>query len=64
MLGLIVCFPGQHFTLNYLIPLIDSNMAQWSQRGALSMSLPVVWFQIPFGARFSEKTLVSPLTKL
>ena len=27
---------------------------QWLERGALPMSLPVVRFRIPLGARFSE----------
>ena len=31
------------------------DMAQWLERGALPMSLPVVRFRIPLGAGFSEK---------
>ena len=40
------------------------GMAQWLQRGALSMSLPAVRFRIPLGAGFSEKYHVSPLSIL
>ena len=39
-------------------------MAQWLERGALPMSLPVVRFLFPLGARFSEKYHVSPLSIL
>ena len=39
-------------------------MAQWLERGALPMSLPVVRFQILRGAAFSEKYHVSPLSIL
>ena len=39
-------------------------MAQWLERGALSMSLPAVRFRIPLGAGFSEKYHVSPLSIL
>ena len=39
-------------------------MAQWLERGRLRMSLPAVWFQIPFGAGFSKKYHVSPLSLL
>ena len=39
-------------------------MAQGLERGALPMSLPAVRFQIPFGAGFSEKYHVSPLSIL
>ena len=35
-------------------------MAQWLERGALPMSLPVMRFQTPLGAEFSEKYHVSP----
>ena len=34
-------------------------MAQWLERGALSISLPAVQFRIPLGAGFSEKHRVS-----
>ena len=39
-------------------------MAQWLERGALSMSLPVVRFRIQFRAEFSEKYHASPLSIL
>ena len=39
-------------------------MAQWLERGALPLSLPAVRFRIPFGAGFSEKYHVSPLSIL
>ena len=39
-------------------------MAQWLERGALSMSLPAVRFRISLGARFSESYHVSPLSIL
>ena len=39
-------------------------MAQWLERGALSLSLPAVWFRIPLGAAFLEKYHVSPLSIL
>ena len=39
-------------------------MAQWLERGALSMSLPAVRFRIPLSAGFSEKYHVSPLSIL
>ena len=36
-------------------------MAQWSERGVWSMSLPAVWFRVPLGACFSEKYHAPPL---
>ena len=39
-------------------------MAQWLERGAMPMSLPVVRFRIPLGAGFSEKYHVSLLSIL
>ena len=36
----------------------------WLERGTLPMSLPAVRFRIPFGAGFSEKCHVSPLSIL
>ena len=39
-------------------------MAQWLERGALSMSLSVVRFRTPLGAGLSEKCNVSPLSIL
>ena len=42
----------------------ERDMAQWLERGALSMSLPAVRFRIPLGAGFSEKYHVSPLSIL
>ena len=39
-------------------------MAQWLERGALTMSLPAVRFRVPLGAEFSEKYHVSPLSIL
>ena len=39
-------------------------MAQWSERGALPMSLPAVRFRIPLGTGFSEKYNVSPISIL
>ena len=41
---------------------IERDMAQWLELGALTMSLPAVWFRIPLGAGFSEKNDVSPLS--
>ena len=41
---------------------IERNMAQWLERGALTMSLPAAWFRIRLGAGFSEKNHVSPLS--
>ena len=32
------------------------------ERGALTMLLPAVWFRIRLGARFSEKSHVSPFS--
>ena len=47
---------------SYLQPLhlsiyffTERDMAQWIERGTLSMSLPAVRFQIPLGAGFSDK---------
>ena len=42
----------------------EKDVAQWLERGALSMSLPAVRFQIPLGAEFSKKYHVSPLSIL
>ena len=39
-------------------------MAQWLERGALSMSLPVVRFRTSIGEEFSDKCHVSPLSIL
>ena len=39
-------------------------MAQWLERGALSMSLSAVQFRIPLGSGFSEKHRVSLLSIL
>ena len=39
-------------------------MAQWLERGALSMSLRAVLCQIPLGAGFLKKHHVSPLSIL
>ena len=42
---------------------IERDVAQWLERGALPISLPVVRFRIPLaGAGFSEKYHVSPLS--
>ena len=43
---------------------VEKDMAQWLDRGALPMSLPAVRFRIPFGAGFSDKYHVSPLSIL
>ena len=43
---------------------LERDVAQWLERGALSMSLPAVRFRIPLGAGFSEKYHVSPLSIL
>ena len=40
------------------------NMAQWLERDALTMSLPVARFRIRLGAGFSEKKHVSLLSIL
>ena len=45
-------------------PCGERDMAQWLERGALSMSLPAVRFRIPLGAEFSEKYHVPPLSVL
>ena len=42
----------------------DRDVAQWLERGGLSMWLPVVRFRIPLGAGFSEKYHVFPLSIL
>ena len=44
--------------------IIERDGAQWLERGALAMSLPAVRFRILFGAGFSEKYHVSPLSIL
>ena len=41
---------------------IERDMAQWLERGALTMLLPAVWCRIRLGAGFSEKNHVSPLS--
>ena len=41
--------------------LLERDMAQWLEQGALSMSLSAVGFRISFGAGFSQKYHVSPL---
>ena len=62
-----ICFT---FSLKDLLPLLISpsfrerDIAQWLERGALPMSLPVVRFRIPLGAGFSEKYHVSLLSIL
>ena len=43
---------------------IERDMAQWLERDALTMSLPVARFRIRLGAGFSEKNHVSPLSIL
>ena len=48
----------------YIIAIIERDVAQWLERGALPMSLPAVRFRIPLGAGFSEKYYVSPLSIL
>ena len=44
--------------------IIERDMAQWLERGALPMLLPAVRFRIPLGAGFSEKYHISPLSIL
>ena len=44
-----------------MICMLERNMAQWLERGALPMSLPAVRFRIPLGVGFSEKYHVFPL---
>ena len=44
--------------------LLERDMEQCLERGALSMSLPAVRFRIPLGAEFSDKYHVSPLSIL
>ena len=44
--------------------LLERDMAQWLERGALPLLLPAVRFRIPVGAGFSEKYHVSPLSIL
>ena len=41
--------------------LLEKDMAQWLEDGALSISLPAVRFQIPLCAGFSEKYHISPI---
>ena len=41
------------FVMIYSCFTLERDMAQWLERGALAMSLPVVRFRIPFGAEFS-----------
>ena len=47
-----------------LVCVLERDVAQWLERGALPMSLPAVRFRIPLGAGFSEKYHVSPLSIL
>ena len=44
--------------------MLERDIAQWLERGALSMSLPAEPFQLPLGAGYSEKYHVSPLSIL
>ena len=44
--------------------LLERDMAQWLEHGALSMSLPAERFRVPLGAEFSDKYHVSPLSML
>ena len=44
--------------------ILERDVAQCLEDGALSMSLPVVRFRIPLGAGFPEKYHVSPLSIL
>ena len=44
--------------------IVERDMVQWLERGALPMSLPAVRFRIPLGAEISEKYHVSPLSIL
>ena len=44
--------------------VLERDVAQWLERGALPMSLPAVRFRIQLGAGFSEKYHVSPLSIL
>ena len=39
----------------------ERDMAQWLERGALSMSLPAMRFRITLGTGFSEISCFSPL---
>ena len=44
--------------------IIERDVAQWLERGALPMSLLAVRFRIPLGAGFSEKYNVYPFSIL
>ena len=55
---------SKHRNVLLIVLLIERDMAQWLERGALPMSLPAVRFRIPLGAEFSEKYNVSPLSIL
>ena len=65
----LICPRGQSFTLftaqvSMIFKILERDMAQWLERGALPMLLPAVRFRIPLGAEFSEKYHVSPLSIL
>ena len=44
--------------------VLESDVAEWLERGVLPMSLPDVRFRILLGAGFSDKYHVSPLSIL
>ena len=46
-----------HSSIIGKIHVLERDVAQWLERGALPMSLPAVRFQIPLGAGFSEEYL-------
>ena len=52
---------SSHFLLSVVL---ERDMAQWIERGALPMSLPAVRFRIPLSAGFSKKYHFSLLSIL
>ena len=55
--------PHDGFTLATVCgvgPALERDMAQWLERSALPMSLPVVWFRIPLGAGFQRNIMFLP----
>ena len=62
-MGLFHAFEQQ--PIDSCVPLtLERDTTQWLERAALSMSLPAMRFRISFGAGFSEKYHVSPLSIL
>ena len=54
----IYCITSHCIRLCYIV--LERDVAQWLERGALPMSLPAARFRMPLGAGFSEWYHVSP----